>query len=277
MERKPIRRSNLNEKVLAVVRRHDDLFGVSDPYYIAPPTCCSTSLCEDESTATVRSRSTTPSVISSVAAIARENARRKISQTQSQSISLSSPSLPPSPAIPFSSVSTDFRFTHPQQSPSTPMTNALMADSRFSMVNDHPNSSDLLSSPLPLTPSTFAHVPFVRNPDDEVCVPDVGNCRGDDGQSFQNEGDVSFEAQESNSKSDEMEIGSSESPKKNGAGVASGDGTSASVGDTVVLLSDSLTELEWTSIVRDVQSVSLGCRPAQPLYDTLIGNRGVSF
>lgn len=76
-------RFELNEKLLAVLRRHDELCGRSDPYYLAPPTRIS----EWDSNGTLpfsysifsRSSSSTPR---SVAALARENARRKLSESK---------------------------------------------------------------------------------------------------------------------------------------------------------------------------------------------------
>lgn len=87
----------LNAKVMSVLRRHEDLMGRSDPYYVSPPTLgdhCGWSPVCDESSGLLprmafssRSGSTMGSRVS-VAKLARENARRKISESQA-SLSMS--------------------------------------------------------------------------------------------------------------------------------------------------------------------------------------------
>lgn len=80
--------SRLNEKLLAVLRRHDDTFGHTDPYFIAPPTRNMTFELESYTHISRVTRSST-STATSVAAMARENARRKLHESQSLSWSMS--------------------------------------------------------------------------------------------------------------------------------------------------------------------------------------------
>lgn len=91
------RYARLNAKVLSVLRRHEDLMGRGDPYYMSPPTLgdhCGWSPVYDESSGLLprmafssRSRSMMGSRVS-VAKLARENARRKLSESQA-SLSMS--------------------------------------------------------------------------------------------------------------------------------------------------------------------------------------------
>lgn len=85
------RYARLNAKVLSVLKRHDDLEGKGDPYYMSPPTLINpyewSSICDESSgllprvAFSSRSRSTMGSKVS-VAKLARENARRKLSESQ---------------------------------------------------------------------------------------------------------------------------------------------------------------------------------------------------
>lgn len=75
----PQRRKRGKEKFLSVLRRHDDICGRTDPYYFSPPTH------GDEDSGKIPysriSRSSASTV--SVAAVAKENARRKLDQSRS--------------------------------------------------------------------------------------------------------------------------------------------------------------------------------------------------
>lgn len=116
--RRPRRASLRNTaKFLAVLRRHNNVFGLSDPYYIAPPTSITAEASSQDSyiadtLSGIKSRSTTTVMVGgggsgsvSVAAVARENARRRISETRSASASATS-SIAPSSSLFTDSIAT---------------------------------------------------------------------------------------------------------------------------------------------------------------------------
>lgn len=226
--RNPRRVSKLNDKVMAVVRRHDDVFGVTDPYYIAPPTRHSSSICQEDSTATLmsRSRSTTTASTISVAALARENARRKISETKCRPASSLSSSSPWSPVA----------FTHNLDRATEWVDDARCSTKTHSAEVDSIRLDDIAMTDTapPVTPSTFARLPFVPS----TAVQAVISCEP-------TEADVH----------DSLFQTVSSHPCD----------SDPSAGDTVVLPEDTLQQVVSRDAIRNAKSVSMGCRLAHRL------------
>lgn len=222
--------SKLNDKVLAVVRRHDDVFGVTDPYYIAPPTRCSSSFCQEDSTATLmsRSRSTTTTSTISVAALARENARRKISETKCRPTSSLSSSSPWSPLA----------FTHNPSHSADWVRESEYSRKGLLVEVDSCHLEDLATTTRdaapPVTPSTFAKLPFVPS----SAVQAVMSC----------------EPAEADAHDSLFQTVSSYPCESD-----------PSAGDTVIFPDDTLQHVVSRDAVRNAKSVSMGCRLAHRL------------